>query len=268
MQEVATLRTRLSEKDAATRMKELCIRMMYCEMLGHPVEFGYIHAVNMTQRMTLAEKKTGYLAASLFLGESSELLILLVNTLQRDLRSQNPWEVCAALSAVTRLIGAETIPAVLSLVKECFTHQSEHVRKKAVMALHRFLQKSPDTVTDYMEHFKRAICDRCDTFLQRYLSLREKERKKERRESVRGYASVRTCFVSKDTHSHLVRCAYTRIKPRLSAQAYTYNLTCRLLFAELYASVMHRQWHVVLQHTLDNSPSPLESNEDNISSHY
>ncbi len=159
-QEVATLRTRLSEKDAAARMKELCIRMMYCEMLGHPVEFGYIHAVNMTQRMTLVEKKTGYLAASLFLGENSELLILLVNTLQRDLRSQNPWEVCAALSAVTRLIGAETIPAVLALVKECFTHQSEHVRKKAVMALHRFLQKSPDTVTDYMEHFKRAICDR------------------------------------------------------------------------------------------------------------
>ena len=36
-----------------TRMRELIIRMMYCEMLGHRVEFGYIHAVNMTQRPAL-----------------------------------------------------------------------------------------------------------------------------------------------------------------------------------------------------------------------
>jgi AP-4 complex subunit epsilon-1 len=79
---------------------------------------------------------------------------------QRDLRSQNQWEVCAALSAVTRLIGSETIPAVVHLVKECFAHKSEHVRKKAVMALHRFLQKAPDTVPDCVDHFKRAICDR------------------------------------------------------------------------------------------------------------
>eukprot|EP00284_Hemiselmis_tepida_P004235 CAMPEP_0174941868 /NCGR_PEP_ID=MMETSP1355-20121228/72867_1 /TAXON_ID=464990 /ORGANISM="Hemiselmis tepida, Strain CCMP443" /LENGTH=431 /DNA_ID=CAMNT_0016189009 /DNA_START=60 /DNA_END=1351 /DNA_ORIENTATION=- len=160
LKEVAVLRVRLSEKGAAARMKELCVRMMYCEMLGHPVEFGYIHAVNMTQHSSLVEKKVGYLAACLFLEEGSELLILLVNTLQRDLKSTNPWEVCAALSAVTRLIGPETIPAVVGQVRGCCGHASEHVRKKAVMALHRFLQKAPDTVPDHMEHFRKALCDR------------------------------------------------------------------------------------------------------------
>lgn len=49
---------------------------------------------------------------------------------------------------------------MVALVKECFTHKSEHVRKKAVLALHRFLQKAPETVPDCVEHFKRAICDR------------------------------------------------------------------------------------------------------------
>jgi hypothetical protein len=90
MQEVALLRVRLGEKDASSRMKDLCIRMVYCEMLGHPVEFGYIHAVNMTQHNALGEKKLGYLAASLFLDDSSELLILLVNTLQVLAPSPSP----------------------------------------------------------------------------------------------------------------------------------------------------------------------------------
>lgn len=158
--EVVTLRTRLNERDAQGRMRELCMRMMYCEMLGHPVEFGYIHAVNMTQRTVLAEKKTGYLASSLFLDSDSELLILLVNTLQRDLRSSNPWEVCAALAAATKLIGADTVPAVIKLVKDVFAHQDAHVRKKALMVLHRFMSTSPEAVSDCLDQFKRALTDR------------------------------------------------------------------------------------------------------------
>ena len=160
LREVALLRIRLSERDSAARMKELCVRMMYCEMLGHPVEFGYIHAVNLTQRTNLMEKRTGYLAASLFLDSKSELLILLVNTLQRDLKSQNPWEVCAALSAMTRLIGAETVPAVLKQVIDLLGHANDQVRKKATMALHRFLQTCPLAVQDQLDLFKRALCDR------------------------------------------------------------------------------------------------------------
>ena len=158
--EVALLRVRLSERDSAARMKELCVRMMYCEMLGQPVEFGYIHAVNLTQRTNLMEKRTGYLAASLFLDSKSELLILLVNTLQKDLKSQNPWEVCAALSAMTRLIGSETVPAVLKQVVDLLSHTNDQVRKKATMVLHRFLQTCPSAVQDHLDLFKRALCDR------------------------------------------------------------------------------------------------------------
>ena len=86
--EVVNLRVRLADASAQGRMRELMIRMMYCEMLGHRVEFGYIHAVNLTQRPTLTEKRTGYLAASLFLDSASELLILLVITCSGNSRAR------------------------------------------------------------------------------------------------------------------------------------------------------------------------------------
>lgn len=160
VREVINLRNRFSDVQAQGRMRELIIRMMYCEMLGHRVEFGYIHAVNMAQRPALTEKRTGYLAATLFLNSSSELLILLVNTLQRDLKSANHWEACAALSAAGRLIGADTIPAVFKLIKDLIQHKNAHVRKKVLVALHGFLQKSPESVEDYcVDVFKRALCD-------------------------------------------------------------------------------------------------------------
>lgn len=158
--EVLSLRARVANAQAQGQMRELIIRMMYCEMLGHRVEFGYIHAVNMTQRPALTEKRTGYLATTLFLDSSSELLILLVNTLQKDLKSTNKWEVCAALSAAGRLVGADTIEAVLKLVKDLVQHKEAHVRKKVLIALHGFLQKSPESLQGCVDIFKRSLSDR------------------------------------------------------------------------------------------------------------
>lgn len=54
-------------------------------MLGHDATFSHIHAVNLTQSKNLLVKRIGYLACSLFIDDKSELLILMIGTIQRDL---------------------------------------------------------------------------------------------------------------------------------------------------------------------------------------
>jgi AP-4 complex subunit epsilon-1 len=66
-------------------MKELLIRLVYCEMLGHDASFGHIHALKFVQSPTLLEKRIGYLAVSLLLHKDHELIVLLINTLQKVL---------------------------------------------------------------------------------------------------------------------------------------------------------------------------------------
>ncbi|KAG6684273.1 hypothetical protein I3842_12G054100 [Carya illinoinensis] len=160
LHEIETLKRRISEPDIPKRkMKEYIIRLVYIEMLGHDASFGYIHAVKMTHDDTLLLKRTGYLAVTLFLNDDHDLIILIVNTIQKDLRSDNYLVVCAALNAVCRLINEETIPAVLPQVVDLLAHSKEAVRKKAIMALHRFYQKSPSSVSHLVSNFRKRLCD-------------------------------------------------------------------------------------------------------------
>lgn len=102
--EAQLLKTKFTERNLPEKkMRELLIRAIYVEMLGHDASFSYIHAVNLTQSKNLLVKKIGYLACSLFIDENSDLLILMIATVQKDLQSKNHMEVLAALNVLTKL---------------------------------------------------------------------------------------------------------------------------------------------------------------------
>ncbi|GJS03089.1 AP-4 complex subunit epsilon, partial [Tanacetum coccineum] len=160
LRETETLKKLIHSPDIPKRkMKEYILRLVYIEMLGHDSSFGYIHAVKMTHDESVILKRTGYLAVTLFLNEDHDLIILIVNTIQKDLKSDNYLVVCAALNACCKLINEETIPAVLGQVVELLGHNKEAVRKKAVMALHKFWIRSPGSVSHLVVNFRKKLCD-------------------------------------------------------------------------------------------------------------
>ncbi|KAG7400270.1 AP-4 complex subunit epsilon-1 [Phytophthora boehmeriae] len=167
--EVALLKRKLSEVTATSstssslvnkRKKEFLIRLMYVEMLGHDASFGYIKAVEMTASTNLMQKRVGYLTCSLCLSPTHEFRFMIINQLQRDLQSSNHLEVCAALMAVCKLVTVEMVPAVQPMILDLLRHDAELVRKKAVMAIHRFHQLNPDSVNEVGDALRRTLCDR------------------------------------------------------------------------------------------------------------
>eukprot|EP00731_Ephydatia_muelleri_P017764 Em0010g862a len=143
----------------SNQMKEFLVRLVYCEMLGHDVSWGYIHAVKLTQSLNVAEKRIGYLASTLLLHEKHELNMLLVNTLQKDLKSANMVEVSTALIVIGKLIGGEMAPAVLPLVQEKLVHSKVLVRKKAVLAMQHFAHIDSSLVSHLENDFRRILSD-------------------------------------------------------------------------------------------------------------
>eukprot|EP00397_Hematodinium_sp_SG-2012_P004969 GEMP01004985.1.p1 GENE.GEMP01004985.1~~GEMP01004985.1.p1 ORF type:complete len:979 (+),score=207.70 GEMP01004985.1:87-3023(+) len=160
--EVIQLKQHFTQKKIPVRrMKEYLVRSIYVEMLGHDASFAYIHGVNltMTNENSLVAKRIGYLACNVFLQKDHEFMLLLINTLQRDLNSTNHLEVCAALICICRLVNLEMVPAILPLVLKRLDHPKEIVRKKAIIALQRFYQLDASTIADARDQIRKVLCD-------------------------------------------------------------------------------------------------------------
>lgn len=160
-QEVITLKREFASPALdKSKMREYLLRLVYVEMLGHDASFAYIHVVNACSDKNWMLKKIGYLATTLFLNEDSEFIIMLVNTIMKDLRDDNFLVVCAALHAVCRLINIDTVDGFMPLVVNLLKHPKELVKKKAVMALHRFIQVKPNLKDDLDKHLRVMLCDK------------------------------------------------------------------------------------------------------------
>jgi AP-4 complex subunit epsilon-1 len=145
------------------KLKELLIRSIYVEMLGHDAStFAYIHGVNLcSYNKSLVSKRVGYLVSCLFLDpKNSELMILLINTIQKDLRSTNLLEVSFALIVVSRLANVEMVPVLGTLITPLLSHAADMIRRRAVVAFHRLVQVGGDVSPQQIHQVvRKSLCD-------------------------------------------------------------------------------------------------------------
>ncbi|KAL4660713.1 AP-4 complex subunit epsilon-1 [Arapaima gigas] len=192
--ELAAIKEQVSSPNTTLKqMKEIMVRAIYCEMLGYEASFTYIHAIKLAQQGSVLEKRVGYLAVSLFLHECHDLLLLLVNTVLKDLQSTNLIEVCMALTVVSQIFPKDMIPAVLPLVEDKLTHCKEIIRRKAVLALYKFYLIAPNQVQHIHDKFRRALCDKdpgvMTASLHIYLQL-VKERPESYRDLTESFVTI------------------------------------------------------------------------------
>eukprot|EP01132_Coremiostelium_polycephalum_P001121 gene1121-1426_t len=172
--EITRLKTAFSQSEPSKgKKREYLMRMIYCHMLGYDVPFGHVHALNMTQDQNILSKRTGYLTLSLCLPEKHELLIMVVNSIQKGLGSTNYLEVSSALTALSKLVDTETIPAFMPKLEQLLSNSRAIVRKKAVTVLHRFYSlMSTEIMTGGLaDKLRMTLCDKDPSVMAATLNI-------------------------------------------------------------------------------------------------
>lgn len=129
-------------------------------MLGHSAPFAHIHAINLTQNKNLILKRIGYLMCSLFFDNNSDLLIMLVATIIKDLTNGDVHEIVICLTSLGNIMNSTIASAVNEHVVKLLSHATDLVRKKAILVLQKIKMATGNDIPEFKDKLKKALCDR------------------------------------------------------------------------------------------------------------
>ncbi|XP_041356347.1 AP-4 complex subunit epsilon-1-like [Gigantopelta aegis] len=170
--EMQMLQKALSQPNISTPQQcDFLSRLVFCCMLGYDVSFCHIHAVKLAQKGTGINKRIGYMSVALLLHEDHEMIVLLINTIQKDLKSSNVLDNYVALTAASQLVNTESIPLILPLVLEKLKHPRELVRARAAQCLHRMFIRAPSLLQHHQSTIQVSLSDRDPSVISAVLHI-------------------------------------------------------------------------------------------------
>ncbi|CAG8958065.1 hypothetical protein HYFRA_00000409 [Hymenoscyphus fraxineus] len=163
--ELANIRQKFKDGSlSGYHKKKYVCKLLYIYILGWNVDFGHLEAVNLISANKYSEKQIGYLAMTLFLHESHELLHLVVNSIRKDLTDHNELFNCLALHAIANVGSREMGEALSGEVHRLLISPTSKpfVKKKAALTLLRLYRKHPDIVQPQWAERIIALMDDVD----------------------------------------------------------------------------------------------------------
>ncbi|KAG8768519.1 hypothetical protein FRC16_007006, partial [Serendipita sp. 398] len=147
--EMANIRRQFKDPQLSSyQRKKYVAKLIFVYILGYKVDVGHFEAANLVTSNKYTEKQIGYLAMTLMLHEHSELLLMVVNSIKKDLEENNEYNNCLALHAIANVGSNEMAESLGPSVHRLLISPTspEFVKKKAALTLLRLYRKYPEVL--------------------------------------------------------------------------------------------------------------------------
>ena len=163
--ELANIRHKFSATAnlSSYQKKKYVWKMCYISMLGYDVDFGHMEFISLLSSTKFQEKSVGYMAVSLLLRPTDEMMTLVVNSMRNDIIGPYHQGKTLALAALSNIGGNDLAEALSGDVQRLITAPLEAASfsglrpegfeanrlltcKKACLCLLRLFRTNPDCV--------------------------------------------------------------------------------------------------------------------------
>lgn len=156
--ESAEIRTCIRKGKSKYRHIIVC-KLMFLQILGYPIHFGQFECIKLVASDRFQDKRIGYVGLMLLVGDQSELLMLVTNSIKNDLASTNRFVTSFALSAIGNLATADMARDLAPEIDKRITGMSPYLRKKAFLAMARCISKVPEMVEHFADNILLMLSD-------------------------------------------------------------------------------------------------------------
>lgn len=138
--ESAHIRDLFKEGDTAFRRRNIA-KLLFFHMNGYPTNFGMTECVKLCATDKFSDKRVAYLGLMILVDETEDILMLITNSLKRDLESPDQHIVGLALTVLADLASPDMARDLLPEIEKHLDSVNAYVRKKAALASVRAVRK-------------------------------------------------------------------------------------------------------------------------------
>lgn len=154
--EQAEIRAYIKKPDPEIRPRVVS-KLVFLDMQGENVAYGQMETMALMADDRFSFKRVGYICAAQLLDQTTDLSVLVTQTLLRDLKSPLVHIQNLALVFIANLGTPEICRAVATEVQRLLSDPSPSVVKRAGMATVRVVQTNPDLALSYKNSVQQLL---------------------------------------------------------------------------------------------------------------
>lgn len=155
------LQDELSGKDKSQQVKaNAVLKLAHLQMIGYDMSWSAFHIVEVMSSPGFAQKRIGYLGASVSYNDDTEVVLLCTNMFKKDFSSTQQYEVGMAINCLANICTTDLARDLVSDVVTLMSSNRAYVRKKAVLVMYKIFLKFPDALRPSFPKLKEKLEDR------------------------------------------------------------------------------------------------------------
>lgn len=132
-------------------------KLLYLYILGEPTQFGQVECLKLIASTKFSDKRIGYMVAMLIMDESQDILTLLTNSLDIDMKNANPLIIGLALTALGNLTSPELAKDLYPNVEKLLNSSQSYIKKKAALVASKLVEKDPVLCEVYLPYLDNLL---------------------------------------------------------------------------------------------------------------
>lgn len=134
-------------------------KLTYLQMLGYDIDWAAFNIIEVMSSERFTHKRIGYLAASQCFSNNTEVLMLTINMIRRDLCARNVYETGCAMSGLSCFVSNEIGRELFNDVHRLLSSTKPYLRKKAILLMYKILTVFPDTLGEVIPKLEEKLED-------------------------------------------------------------------------------------------------------------
>lgn len=148
-------------------------KLVYLYILGEPTHFGQVECLKLLSSPRIYDKRIGYMAIMLIFDNNEDMLTLLTNSLDLDLKSADLFISSLALTALGNIASNELAKDLYPQVEKLMQATSPYIRKKAVLVAAKLIEMEPSLAEIFQRYLFQLLNEKDHGVLLSTLSLIE-----------------------------------------------------------------------------------------------